>query len=275
MARLSAMHWSMLSKGQAFAIHLTLSLLIFSSLVFMMIMFWFPGELFLLDGGWQGLKLVALVDLVLGPVLTLLLYKPGKPKLILDMSLIATFQIVALAYGFVTTHQQRTVAMVYAEGGFNSLSAVAHRHANAQLIARDITPQWVSEIDSAHPAILLTPAPTGKSFGKYLADLLNGYPEPHERSDKFLTLASGHESIQKFARDAESLQADGDFESVQPALKQKNQHKDDVELYNFKTRYAQGIAILDPLHMKIVDYVPIELDTVINPDETVADSEID
>jgi len=44
-----------LSKGAAFGIHLALSLLIFSSLIAMMLLFWFPGKLFFLDGGWEGL----------------------------------------------------------------------------------------------------------------------------------------------------------------------------------------------------------------------------
>ena len=104
-----------LSKSAAFSLHLALSLVIFSSLVAMMLLFWFPGELFFIDGGWQGLKLVAMVDLILGPALTLILYKPGKPKLIFDMSLIAAIQIAALAYGFYTTHQQRTIALVFSE----------------------------------------------------------------------------------------------------------------------------------------------------------------
>ena len=55
------------TKGVAFAIHLTLSLLVFSLLVIIMLLCWLPGELFFLDGGWQGLKLVAMVDVVLGP----------------------------------------------------------------------------------------------------------------------------------------------------------------------------------------------------------------
>ena len=58
--------WSALTTSQAFILHLVLSLLIFSSLIYVMALYWFPGELFFLDGGWQGLKLVAMVDLVLG-----------------------------------------------------------------------------------------------------------------------------------------------------------------------------------------------------------------
>ena len=118
MASQQARSWRDLSKRSAFLIHLALSLLVFLSLVAVMATLWFPGELFFFDGGWQGLKLVALVDIVLGPALTFLLWRPRKSDLSMDMSLVALIQVAALGYGFSTTYQQRTVAVVFAENKF-------------------------------------------------------------------------------------------------------------------------------------------------------------
>jgi len=190
--------WPVLSKGQAFTIHLALSILIFSSLVAVMWFMWFPGELFFLDGGWQGLKIVGLIDLVLGPALTLLLYKPGKPKLVMDMSFIALLQISALAYGFYATHQQRTVAVVYADRNFNTLSADAVSYANAELIEREHTPRSIEELkamDSSYPSMLRTPDPAPGEFGKFVSQLFNGYPEYHERTDLIEPLLSEHADL--------------------------------------------------------------------------------
>ncbi len=252
--------WSTLSKAQAFAIHLTLSLIAFSALVLMMVLYWFPGKLFLVDGGWQGLKLVALVDLVLGPALTLLLYKPGKPKLALDMSMIALFQVSALAYGLVTTHAQRTVAVVYADQAFNTLSNVAYRESNAELMKLERSPQTIKELDASYPALLITPAPTRKNYGTYVSELLNGYPEPHERSDLFITLRENFSDIQQFAIGEEELRQEESYELVQQALKKLNQttDSDSLELHRFKARYASGIAVFDTQNKKIIDYVSID-----------------
>ena len=244
------------SKGVAFAIHLTLSLLIFSTLVLMMALFWFPGDLFFIDGGWQGLKLVAMVDLVLGPALTLLLYKPGKPKLALDMSLIAAFQIGALAYGFYATHQQRTVAIVFAEQGFNTLSAQANKDADQELLKLNAVPQPLPRASLLKLPLLLTPEP--ENLGKHLEEILNGYPGPNERSDQFVPLAAQRESMHKGALSMADLDDAGASEEIEQALNKLSLAASDVEFYKFKARYANGIAIFDPNGLRILDYVTYE-----------------
>lgn len=252
--------WATLSKGQAFSIHLALSLLIFSSLVLMMIVWWFPGKLFFLDGGWQGLKLVALIDLVLGPALTLLLYKPRKPKLLMDMSLIASIQFVALIYGFYATHQQRTVAVVYADGSFITLSAAAMNSAETQLIGKERQPQSIAKLDNSTPAMMLTPGPTGGAgFHKYMDELLNGFPEPHERLDLFVKRGAEHaETLSKNAITDENLAKSGAQISMDAAIAKGGYDKDDIELHRFKARYARGFVIFDKSEQKILDYVAID-----------------
>lgn len=242
------------TRSVAFAIHLTLSLLIFSVLVIIMLLYWFPGELFFLDGGWQGLKLVAMIDLVLGPALTLILYKPGKPKLLMDMSLIAVLQISALGYGFYTTHQQRTVAIVFAERGFNTVSAKDNREANRQLQALDEQPAPLPPVALLQLPLLLTPEP--EDYGQFLADILNGYPGPQDRSDQYVPLAEHHDAMRKSALDWQQLAERGSEEAVREALRQQKLSPESVELYMFRARYADGIALFDPSSSTIVDFVP-------------------
>ena len=252
-----------LSRVQAFAVHLTLSLLVFSTLVFVMLRWWFPGELFLVDGGWEGLKLVAMVDLVLGPALTLILYKPGKPKLALDLSLIAAVQIAALGYGFVTTWQQRTVAVVYAERAFTTVSAQAEREAAAALREADIEPRTVDELvaysaragATAPVPLLMTPTPGRGDFGQYLADLFNGLPEMHERSDKYVVIAAGDGALSDEALTLDALD-EGERDAVEAALRDVSVGAGAIELHRFKARYASGVAIYDPASARILDYVP-------------------
>ena len=280
----SARAWWPLSKAQAFCLHLTLSLLVFSTLVWAMLTRWFPGALFALDGGWEGLKLVAMVDLVLGPALTLLLYKPGKPKLVLDMSLIAGIQMAALAYGFVATHQQRTVAVVFADGMFNTLSAQAHGEASAELAERGETPREIAEIAGGRAPLLLTPPPGPGEFGKYLADLFNGWPEPHERSDRYVALApleasagrlaersdggpdigaalpedaatAARGTLAKAALGLDDIEHPDMREAVETALDEESLAPELVQLHRFKARYASGIAIYDPAAARILAWV--------------------
>ena len=246
------------TRARAFGIHLLVSLLVFSSLVAVMILYWFPGDLFFIDGGWQGLKLVAMVDLVLGPALTLILFKPGKPNLILDMSMVAAIQIAALGYGFYTTHQQRTVAIVYAERGFNTLSAQDNLEADRVLLTLDAQPQPLPATTMLQVPLLLTPIPEDGGFGKILEDVLNGYPGPQERSDQYVPLAAHHDAIRPDALGLQQLADRGALQVVERALKKRSLKPEEVEFYRFQARYARGIVILDPESMQIVDFVPHE-----------------
>lgn len=246
------------TRVRAFIIHLLVSLLVFSSLVVVMMLYWFPGDLFFIDGGWQGLKLVAMVDLVLGPALTLILYKPGKSRLIMDMSIVAAIQIAALGYGFYTTHQQRTVAIVYAERGFNTLSAQDNLEADKQLLALNQQPKALPAVTLLHIPLLLTPIPENGGLGKILEDVLNGYPGPQERSDQYVPLADHHDAIRPDALGLQQLAERGALPEVERALQKMSLKPADVEFYRFQARYASGIAIFDQKIMQIVDFVPID-----------------
>ena len=244
-----------LSRSGAFSLHLVISLLVFSSLVAMMLLFWFPGELFFIDGGWQGLKLVAMVDLVLGPALTLLLYKPKKPKLMLDMSLIAGIQIAALAYGFYTTHQQRTLAVVFAERTFYTVSASDNRQANEQLRKLNIEPQPVPKASMLEIPMLLTPDPKSGSNGQFLEDFLNGYPEPQQRNDLYVLLENHTSALKKHVLDEQRLERLGASTLLAASLKARSLEMDDVEIDNFKARYGTGVVIFDSDTASILDYI--------------------
>ncbi len=247
-----------ITKPLAFAIHLTLSLLVFSSLVYVMYFWWFPGDLFFLDGGWQGLKLVALIDLVLGPLLTLVLYSPGKKNLVFDMSAIAVFQLVALAYGFYTTHQQQTLAVVHSEGVFNTISRAAHLEANAQLRALDVEPIHVATLSDTRPRMIYTEPPNKETLGQFLEDIFNGYPEPQERSDQYLPIDSSLDQLREESKTVEAMVEDGTWEKVESRVNALGKAPDEMEYYPFRARYGRGIAIFDPNTLTITDYVAVK-----------------
>jgi len=103
-----------MSRWRAFAIHFAISAAIFVVLLAIILVFWFPGILFSIDGGWTGLRIIIGVDLVLGPLLTLVVFKAGKPGLKFDLTCIGVFQAVCLAGGMFVVHSERPVALVLA-----------------------------------------------------------------------------------------------------------------------------------------------------------------
>ncbi len=99
------------SRYTAFAIHLAMSFLIFLFLISLIYFVWFPG-MFINYGGWQGMKIVAGVDLVLGPFLTLVIYNKYKKKVKMDLCIIALVQFVSLSAGVWLVYQQRPMLQV-------------------------------------------------------------------------------------------------------------------------------------------------------------------
>lgn len=110
------------NRWQAFGLHLLISLLIFMVLVAVIYFFWYPGFLFRYDGGLEGLKLLAGVDFVIGPSLTLLVYKVGKKTLKFDLACIAVLQLACISGGMWTVWQTRPVAVVFAAGTYSTVN---------------------------------------------------------------------------------------------------------------------------------------------------------
>ena len=109
----------------AFAIHFAISTAIFLIFLALITLWWYPGALFFAAGGLQGIKIVAGVDLVLGPLLTLIIYNTAKPlrELNWDLSIIALIQVSCLSMGVYIVVNERPVAVVYAFDTFYTIKS--------------------------------------------------------------------------------------------------------------------------------------------------------
>lgn len=136
-----------MSRFRAFGIHLGISLAIFVVVLGLLVLAWYPWPLFDLEGGWQGIRLVALVDIVLGPLLTLILFRSGKPGLKFDMSVVVLMQVGALIYGMLNLYDARPVLLVHADDHFRPLSRtlLAEWDDSGRLLAKweRATPQFL------------------------------------------------------------------------------------------------------------------------------------
>ena len=130
-SRLKAVAWK--PKFQAFAVHFSISLLIFLTLLYLILFHWYPSPFFTTDGGTQGLRLIIFVDLVLGPTLTFIVFKRNKPSLKFDLAIIAVVQAAALSYGIWTVHNERPVAVIFADDTFHPIPYYEFRESGHKL----------------------------------------------------------------------------------------------------------------------------------------------
>jgi hypothetical protein len=112
-----------LNRWKAFAIHLAISVLMAALVVTLVMVLWYPGPYFAAMGGATLLRLLIGVDVVLGPLITLIIFDTRKPNLKYDLAAIAVLQLAALAYGSYVMFEARPVYTVYIGGYFTTVSA--------------------------------------------------------------------------------------------------------------------------------------------------------
>lgn len=119
------MHLSSFTRWKAFGVHLALSALIAATVVMLVVVLWYPQPYFLAMGGENLLRLLIGVDVVLGPLITLIIFDPAKPRLKYDLAAIAVLQVAALAYGSYIMFEARPVYNVFVGDRFNTVAANA------------------------------------------------------------------------------------------------------------------------------------------------------
>lgn len=114
-----------MSRLKAFLIHLAISAAIALLVVLVMLMLWYRPPFFSALGGHKVLLILLGVDIILGPMFTLMIFNPRKSRraLSFDLTVIAMLQAVALAYGMATIFHARPVFVAFSKGSFDLVTA--------------------------------------------------------------------------------------------------------------------------------------------------------
>lgn len=103
----------MKDKLIAGGIHLAISLIIALCGMALIFFVWYPTPLAKATGVTDIVLLVLAIDVILGPLLTFVVYKKHKKTLKMDLTVIACLQIAALCYGLWTVYQGKPAWLVY------------------------------------------------------------------------------------------------------------------------------------------------------------------
>ena len=102
-----------MTRWRASSLHLGLSVLVGLGFAALTRFVWYPGPFFELSGAIGLLTILVPVDVLIGPLLTLLVFKSGKPSLRFDLTVIALLQAMALMYGAWVIAEARPVYVVF------------------------------------------------------------------------------------------------------------------------------------------------------------------
>ncbi|MBS0577116.1 MAG: hypothetical protein JSS45_11965 [Proteobacteria bacterium] len=107
-----------MSRWRAAGLHLLISIGVAATVLTIMLLLWFPGPLFEAGGGNGLLEILVSVDVTIGPLITLAVFKQGKRGMKFDLVVIALLQISAFAYGMHIVYLARPAFIVFAKDQF-------------------------------------------------------------------------------------------------------------------------------------------------------------
>lgn len=112
-----------MNRWKASGTHLLASALVVGIIAAWVLTVWYPPALLPMSGILGLIVLIAVVDVTLGPALTLAVFKPGKPGLKFDLAVIVALQVGMLGYGLYVLAQNRPVFVVASETRLNLVVA--------------------------------------------------------------------------------------------------------------------------------------------------------
>lgn len=134
----------MLAKLKAFFIHLSISCVVGLLAAGLVFLFWYPNSLHKALGVTTIFLILLTIDVILGPLLTFIVFKKNKKTLIMDLAVITALQVSALAYGLWTIEQGRPAWLVF---GGNHFELVRKTDIESHNLVRQPNwwgPEWVS-----------------------------------------------------------------------------------------------------------------------------------
>ena len=174
------------------------------------------------------------IDVIVGPVLGLLVYKEGKKTLKIDLSIIIALQISALGYGIYSIEQGRPVWVAYNVDRF-------------ELVRKnEIIDDHIDKASPQYQQISwFKPQYVAVEFAK----------DANVRNDDLFAEALGGISIaQKPERYVDFVQAKPQLQQRTKSLKELNQYNDVKQVERIVSKYPQATGFV-PLKANAVDMV--------------------
>ena len=115
------------NRYQAFCMHLAISALIAALIIYICFYYWYQQPLFK-AGGSEGIFILLSIDLVLGPLLTLIIFNPAKKSLKWDLTAIGLIQALSLSAGLYFVYNEKPDLVVLSAKGVNIISRADRIH---------------------------------------------------------------------------------------------------------------------------------------------------
>jgi len=249
-----------LSRIQAFAIHLLISSVVLGAFLAFVFLVWYPHPFFILEGLVQIVWVLVGVDIVLGPALTLVVFKTGKPGLKRDLSIIAAIQIFGFVYGAHTFYIERPAfAVFYDSDTFEVIPASDMKDLS------NLDPD-LGHSKIGGPSIVFVEAPTEISeLQKILEEMIKGAPPIHLRPEFYKRLKGYINTKFRLSMDLDKLQAVPAHEAAIALF--KSEYGDRVREFAYfpiAGKVTSRLLVIDRNSEMVIDTIEISPVTINN-----------
>ena len=181
-----------MSRYKASLIHLLISAVLVGSVVGVVYWFWYPEPTFEVVGIMQIVLLLVTVDLIVGPLLTLIVYKHGKPGMRFDLTVIALIQVIALAYGTYRMYEEKPHYLVFVVDRLEFVSQKGLDRSQLD-VEENKAPRFVNLVQ----VFAQVPQDTAE-YQRYMDSIMTeGKPDLERRPEYWQTWNSGAASIRE------------------------------------------------------------------------------
>jgi hypothetical protein len=249
------MELASLNRWKASLIHLGISAAIGVTVVTLMLVIWYPRPYFSAMGGASLILLLIGVDVVIGPLITLIIFDPRKKELKFDLWVIAALQLAALAYGSRVMFLARPVYNVYVVDRFEIVAANQVDEASLA----NATGEFRS-LPLSGPKIIAAHPPTDpKRQADVVMQAMNGGPDLANLPDLYSPYDEGRAEAAQRARPLAELikRQPGDTATIRTFLADAGKTEDAVGYLPMKARNKDMTVIVDKKTGDVVGIVPV------------------
>jgi hypothetical protein len=246
-----------LTRWKAAAIHLGICAFIALAVFGGMALVWYPAPYFEAVGGAKLALTIIGVDVVIGPLITLVVYNPMKKSLRFDLAVVALLQTGALVYGVHVVYTARPVYVVFNVDRFDVVGANELVPDDWQALAPDAFktlpltgPRLVSADPPSDPKekekLLLTAFATGVDLPNYP----QYYRPYHERTASVIAKAKPLAELREKRPESEA--------DLTRVVKTFGQGWDDLAFLPVHARKQDLTAIIDRRDGSVVKVLAID-----------------
>jgi len=234
-------------KLKASFFHLCLSAIIIIILTSLIIYFWFPWNYLGITNFKSIMLLILCIDVILGPLITLFIYKPNKKSLRFDLSMIASIQVLALAYGLNALYETHPLYITYNHGAFNLVQANEVNPSKAKYKEFNL-----SKLSSPKLAFAKMPTDPKEQTDIIIGVDLLGEPDIDKRTEYYEPYEKHLDTILKSSLNETKIFKNENLTASSKAFLKKHGNKESFAYLPLKGVAGDAIIVLDKESSKVI-----------------------